>query len=122
MEIRYTSPVVYTNDGSKIIAQMEAIGFHTAHVKENAGGTGVTMTTMKDDHDHPMTVVENARFSTPFSGIRINVDHFDEALEKFTAMGYMNLQSGATATGTSRATLLRSPEGIFVSLAEHIRE
>lgn len=120
MEIRYTSPIVFTSDATKIIKQMEVLGFHTTHAKEDAGGTNVTLTIMKDDNDHPMMVVENERFTTPFSGIRINVDNFKEALEKFTAMGYMNLQAGATDTGTSYATLLRSPEGIFVSLAEHV--
>ena len=121
MEIRYTSPIVFTNDAAKIITQMEGIGFHTTHEKENAGGTEVNLITMKDADGHPMMVVENARFVTPFSGVRINVDNFAEALEKFTAMGYVNLQAGATATGTSYATLLRSPEGIFVSLAEHVK-
>ena len=119
MEITYTSPIVFTSDSSKIISQMEAIGFKVTHKKENAGGTGVVFISMKDSNNHPMMIAENARFTTPFSGIRINVDNFDEALKELTALGYMNLQQGATDTGTSHATLLRSPEGIFVSIGEH---
>ncbi|MBP9989315.1 MAG: hypothetical protein KBT46_07435 [Ruminococcus sp.] len=119
MKIRYSSPIVFTNDSSEIIAQMEAVGFKVTHKKENAGGTNVTFISMKDNNDHPMMIAENARFTTPFSGIRLNVDDFEEALAKFTAMGYINLQAGATDTGTSHATLLRSPEGIFVSIGEH---
>lgn len=121
MEIRYTSPIVFTSDSSKIVAQMEVIGFKVTHKKENAGGTGVTFISLKDNSDHPMMIAENERFTAPFSGVRINVDNFDEALEKFKALGYMNLQQGATDTGTSRATLLRSPEGIFVSVGEHTK-
>ena len=119
MEIRYTSPIVFTSDSSKIISQMETIGFKVTHKKENAGGTNVTFISLKDDNDHPMMIAENTRFTTPFSGIRINVDNFNEALDKFKSLGYVNLQQGATDTGTSHATLLRSPEGIFVSIGEH---
>lgn len=122
MEIRYSSPIVFTNDSSKIIAQMEAVGFRVTHKKEDAGGTAVTFISMKDKNGNPMMIAENARFTTPFSGIRINVDDFDEALAKFTSLGYMNLQAGATNTGSSRATLLRSPEGIFVSIGEHTKD
>lgn len=121
MEIRFTSPVVYTNDSAKIIAQMEKLGFHVNHEKEITGDNDVTTTTMKDDAGHPMAVVENARFTTPFSGIRLIVDNLCEALDKLTAVGYMNLQAGSTNTGTSYATLLRSPEGIFVSITEHTK-
>lgn len=121
MNIHYTSPIVFTSDSSKIIAQMEAIGFKVTHKKENAGGTNVAFISMKDANNHPMMIAENARFTTPFAGIRINVENFDEALKEFTALGYMNLQQGATDTGTSRATLLRSPEGIFVSIGEHTK-
>ncbi len=121
MEIRYTSPSVFTNDGAKFIAQMEAIGFHVVHQKKDAGGTNVTLTIMKDDNDHPITITENERFTTPFSGVRMNVDNLAEALEEFKALGYVNLQPNVTDTGSSYATLLRSPEGIFVSVAEHVK-
>ncbi len=54
MNIHYSSPIVFTNDSSKIIAQMEAVGFKVTHKKENAGGTNVTFIFMKDINDHPM--------------------------------------------------------------------
>lgn len=74
---------------------------------------------MKYDNDYPMMITENKRFTTPFSGIRINVDNFNEALEKFTSLGYMNLQQGATDIGSFHATLLRSSQDIFVSIDKH---
>ena len=66
MEITYTSPIVFTGDSSKIIAQMEAIGFKVTHKKENAGGTGVVFISMKDSNDHPMMIAENARLQHHF--------------------------------------------------------
>lgn len=121
MKIRYTSPIVFTNDASNIIAQMEAVGFHKTHVKDEIADTGVISTSMKNDMDQPLVVVQAPGFPATFSGIRLNVENFAEALEEFTKMGYTNLQAGSTDTGSSYATLLRSPEGVFVSLAEHLK-
>ena len=121
MEIRSTCPSVFTNDGAKFIAQMEALGFRVAHQKRNAGGTNVTLTIMKDDNDNSISITENERFSTPFSGIRMNVDYLPDALAEFKALGYVNLLPNVTDTKTSYATLLRSPEGIFVAVVEHIK-
>lgn len=120
MKIRSTSPVVFTNDSSNFIAQMEALGFHVNHEKNKANGTNVIAKTLKDDNDHSVAVVEGDVFTPSFAGIRINVDNFDEALKEFTEMGYTNARENYADTGTSHVTLLRSPEGIFVSISEHI--
>ena len=60
MEITYTSPIVFTSDSSKIISQMEVIGFKVTHKKENAGGTGVVFISMKDNK-HKYIITSNMR-------------------------------------------------------------
>lgn len=126
MEVRYFSPIVFTNDASGIILGMEKIGFVKTHVKEDIAGTGVVSITMKDAKGNPFAIVQGPRFPQTFSGLRINVDDFDEALASFMEVGFTNINaesngSSFTNTGSSKAALIRSPEGVFVSLAEHLK-
>lgn len=120
MEIRAVSPIVFTKDDSGIISQLEAIGFQKRHVKDGTDTTGVVSTILKDGVGHTICTVRAPGFPQTFTGIRIMVDDFDEAIAEFTKLGYVNVQAkGSADTGTSVATLLRSPEGLFISVAQH---
>lgn len=122
MEIRAFTPIVFTKDDSGVISQMEALGFEKKHVKDGTENTDVVSTIMKDKNDHSLCLVQSAGFPQTFTGIRIMVDNFEEALEEFTKLGYTNIQERkGEQTGFSVATLLRSPEGLFVSVAEHFK-
>jgi hypothetical protein len=55
--------------------------------------------------------------------IRMNVRDFDEAYAFLTAHGFKNVQGDkVTDTGSSKVTLMVSPSGFGISLAEHIRK
>lgn len=122
MEIRAFTPIIFTNDDAAIIAQFEAMGFEKRHTKDMAETNSVVSTVMKDGNGHTVCTVKGAGFPQTFTGIRVMVDDYDKAIEEFTKMGYVNIQGkGKSDTGTSVATLLRSPEGLFVSVAQHLR-
>lgn len=53
----------------------------------------------------------------------MNVRDFDEAYAFLTAHGFKNVQGDkVTDTGSSKVTLMVSPSGFGISLAEHIRK
>lgn len=57
------------------------------------------------------------------TAIRMNVRDFDEAYELLISKGFKNAQGDKiTETGSSKATLMVSPSGFGISLAEHIRK
>ena len=57
------------------------------------------------------------------TAIRMNVRDFDEAYEFLTARGFVNADGDkVTDTGSSKATLMVSPSGFGISLAQHIRK
>jgi ABC-type sugar transport system permease subunit len=56
------------------------------------------------------------------TAIAINVDNFQEAYDFFIAHGFVNPRGDAvTDTSSSRATMLFSPSGYAVNIAEHIK-
>ena len=57
------------------------------------------------------------------TAIRMTVDNFDEAYEFLISRGFKNSQGDKiTDTGTSKATLMISPSGFGISLAQHIKK
>ncbi len=55
--------------------------------------------------------------------IRMNVRDFDEAYRLLEEKGFKNAQGGhVTDTGSSKSTMMVSPSGFTISIAEHIRK
>lgn len=122
MEIRAFRPIVFTSDASGIIAQFEKLGFVRKHEKDMSETNGVVSGVMKDAAGHTLATVQGPKFAQTFAGINIMVDDFDNAMKEFAEMGYVNIRTeGGADTGSSVATLLRSPEGLFVSVSQHIK-
>lgn len=124
MEIKYCGPTIFTNDETKILEQFKTLGFELKHEKNNMNQTTALSNVfiLENSAGNSISVIKSDRFNQTVSGIRMRVDNFEEALEHFTNLGYINLQKeGIANTGTSLVTLLRSPEGLMVSLTQHIK-
>lgn len=119
MKIKKFVPVVFTNDASGLVAQFEALGFEKKHVKDGSDTTTAISYVMQDAEGHGFHAVQAPGFPQTFAGISLMVDDFNEAVEEFTKLGYTNIQKGSSDTGSSVATVLRSPEGLFVSVSQH---
>ncbi|WP_295151615.1 hypothetical protein [uncultured Ruminococcus sp.] len=122
MKITAFNPLVVSKDAKAITEIFEALGFEHAHKK-----TGINDDVTSFDMKHPdgfrVDVAQVDQMPQDMTAIRMNVRDFDEAYEFLTARGFKNAQGGkVTDTGTSKATLMVSPSGFAISLAEHIRK
>ena len=122
MKITAFNPLIVSKDAKAITEIFEALGFEHAHKK-----TGINDDVTSFDMKHPdgfrVDVAQVDQMPQDMAAIRMNVRDFDEAYEFLTARGFKNAQGGkVTDTGTSKATLMVSPSGFAISLAEHIRK
>ena len=122
MKITAFNPLIVSKDAKAITEIFEALGFEHAHKK-----TGINDDVTSFDMKHPdgfrVDVAQVDQMPQDMAAIRMNVRNFDEAYEFLTARGFKNAQGGkVTDTGTSKATLMVSPSGFAISLAEHIRK
>lgn len=122
MKITAFNPLIVSKDAKAITEIFEALGFEHAHKK-----TGINDDVTSFDMKHPdgfrVDVAQVDQMPQDMTAIRMNVRDFDEAYEFLTARGFKNAQGGkVTDTGTSKATLMVSPSGFAISLAEHIRK
>ena len=69
-----------------------------------------------------MDVTQNEKVPQTITGIRMNVDNFDEAYEFLKSKGFVNTRGDkVTDTGSAKATMMASPSGFMISLIEHIK-
>ena len=122
MKITAFNPLIVSPKAAEVIALMEALGFERAHTK-----TGIEENITSVDLKHPggfrVDVAQVDQFPQDLTAIRMNVRDFDEAYEFLTAHGFVNAAGDkVTDTGSSKATLMVSPSGFGISLAQHIRK
>lgn len=122
MKITAFNPLIVSPKAAEVIELMEAMGFEHAHTK-----TGINEDITSVDLKHPdgfrVDVAQVDQMSQDITAIRMNVRDFDEAYAFLTAHGFKNVQGDkVTDTGSSKVTLMVSPSGFGISLAEHIRK
>ena len=115
-------PVILKADDT--IALFEALGFERKHKTESDSDlTTYTSIRMKDANGFHVDVTEDARVPQTMTAIRMNVDNFEEAYEFLKARGFINTLGDKIAdNGSSRAAMMMSPSGFFISLIQHIRK
>lgn len=124
MEITAFSPLIMTPDANEAIELFEALGFERAHMKTGINGE-IDTVDLKDANGFRVDVaqVDNMPQNRGAVTIRLNVRDFDEAYDFLTARGFKNVQGEkVTDTGSSKVTLMVSPGGYAISLAQHIRK
>ncbi len=122
MTITAFNPHIVSPKAADVIALMEELGFERAHTM-----TGINEAITSVDLKHPdgfrMDVAQVDQMPQDMTAIRMNVRDFDEAYAFLTAYVFKNAQGDqVTETGSSKATLMVSPSGFGISLAEHIRK
>ncbi len=121
MKITAFNPLILTSDATQTVALFEELGFERAHTKEGIEG-GTTSFDLKYGEDFRVDVVQTENMPQDLTAVRINVRDFDEAYDYLISKGFKNIQGDrVTDTGSSKVTLMFSPSGFAVSLAEHIR-
>ncbi len=120
MKITAFNPLILTPNAAEAVALFEEMGFTHAHTKTGIEG-GITSFDLKYGEDFRVDVTQVDSMPQDMTTIRMNVRDFDEAYDLLVSKGFKDVNNGkVTNTGTSKATMLVSPSGFSISLAQHI--
>ena len=123
MKITSFNPFILSPKAQETVAFFESLGFEKRHTKTGINGKDISSFRMKDPNGFYVDVAQVESLPQDRTVIRMNVDNFDEAYEFLTARGFTNAQGDRiTETGSSKATLMVSPSGFAINLAEHIKQ
>lgn len=123
MKITSFNPLIITKDAAPVIELFEALGFEKRHTKTGIHGKDITSVRMRyENEDGKVFHVDVTQADSEISTIRMNMDNLDEAYEMLKGKGFTNIQGEKiTDTGSSRATMMVSPSGYSISIAQHIK-
>ena len=122
MKLSAFNPLILTENAADTLALFEELGFEQKHLKSGFDETNTVSHVLENPDGFHIDIVEVASMPRDLSAIRLTVDNFDEAYDFLISRGFKNIQGDkATDTGSSKATLLFSPSGFAVSLAEHYK-
>jgi hypothetical protein len=123
MQITTFNPMILSKNADEIIKLFEELGFEKRHQKDGIDNKDITSTRMTDANGFHVDVARVESMEKDMTTMRMNVRDFDEAYDFLVAHGFKNAQGDkVTDTGSSKATLMVSPSGFGISLAQHIRK
>ncbi|MCR4600254.1 MAG: hypothetical protein K5767_00750 [Clostridia bacterium] len=124
MTITTFNPMIVTKDAEATIALFEALGFERRHKKTGINDKDITTVRMRytgEDGKVFHVDISQAPVEQDIPSIRMNVRDFDEARKMLEEKGFKNAQGERiTDTGSSRSTMMISPSGFTITVAEHI--
>ena len=122
MKITSFRPLIITGNAEATIELFEALGFERRHEKTGINDADISSIAMKDANGFNVNIASVEKLPRDMTVVNMNVDNFQEAYELLTAHGFKNAQGEkVTDTGTSHATLMVSPSGFAINIAEHIK-
>lgn len=125
MTITSFNPLIVTKDAENVVRLFEEMGFERRHMKTGINNNNITSVRMRytgEDGKVFHVDVTNAPVEQDITTIRMNVRDFDEAYKMLVEKGFTNAQGDKiTNTGSSKSTMMVSPSGFSISIAEHIR-
>ena len=122
MQITTFNPMILSKDADEIIKLFEALGFERRHKVDNIDGKDISSVRMTDANGFYVDVARVESMARDMTTMRMNVRDFDEAYRMLEEKGFKNAQGDKiTNTGSSKSTMMVSPSGFSISIAEHIR-
>jgi len=123
MKITAFNPLILSKEAKFGKELFEELGFEHRHTKTGINDKDITSYDLKDPSGFRVDVTQVEKMPQDMVVIRMNVDNFEEAYDKLTGLGFVNAQGDkVTDTGSSKATLMVSPSGFAISLAQHIKK
>lgn len=126
MTITSFNPLIVTQHAQETIALFEALGFERRHMKTGINDKDISSVRMRytgEDGKVFHVDVTSAPVPQDITTIRMNIRDFDEAYQMLEEKGFKNAQGEkVTNTGSSKSTMMVSPSGFSISIAEHIRK
>ena len=122
MKVSGICPLIVSPKADELIKLFEELGFESNHVKSDIEGGDNINTAMKDADGNRIDIASTKHLEKDLLSIKINVDHFEEALEFFTSHGFINTRGDKiTVTSSSKDTFLISPGGLGITLTQHLK-
>ena len=125
MKITTFNSFIATAKTEETIRLFEELGFVRHHRKEGIeiAERDDTVIRMKDANGFYLDILQsNSDLPQDMVGIRMNVDHFDEAYELLQNHGFKNVYGDETVkTGSSKAAMMVAPSGFTICVIEHIK-
>ena len=125
MKITSFNPLILTSKSEETVKLFEELGFERRHLKTGIEGPDVKdiySVRMKDANGFYVDVTQVDTMEQDVMTIRMNVDSFEEAYEFLTARGFKTASAEKmTDTGTSHSTMMISPSGFSIVVAQHIK-
>lgn len=122
MKITGFCPLIVTRNADEAAKVFEDLGFEKRHTKTDIEGGANTNYALKDAEGNRINIASSEKIPQDLMAVNINVDNFQEAYDFLIAHGFVNPRGDkVTDTSSSRATLLFSPSGFAVNIAEHIK-
>lgn len=123
MKITGFCPIIVSKDSENLIKVFEALGFEKRHTKTDIEGGQNTNFAMKDANGNRIHIASSENVPQDLTAISINVDNFQEAYDFFISHGFVNPRGDKiTETSSSKDTMLFSPSGFAVVIAQHIKK
>ena len=125
MKITGFNPIIASSKAEEIVKVFEALGFEKRHTPVVTSATGTAVVTrMKHENGYHVDVLALDRdIPRDMTGIRINVDDFDEAYAVFTARGFEIAPGDSIVDlGFAKTVIMVAPSGFMVSLMQHIKK
>ena len=123
MKITGFCPLIVTKDPESVMKVFEELGFERRHTKKDIEGGTVTNYSMKDANGFRINIAASENMEKDLTSMSMNVDNFQEAYDFLISKGFVNPRGDkVTDTNSSRATMLISPSGFPITIAEHIKK
>lgn len=123
MKITSFAPLIVTQNAEATIKLFEDMGFERKHTKDGIEDGANTNVQLKDASGNRVNVASSKTIPQDLTAITINVDNFQEAYDFLIDHGFVNPRGDKTTdTGSSLATLLFSPSGYAINIAEHKKD
>jgi hypothetical protein len=126
MKITSFNPFISTSHSDETIRLFEELGFERRHTKEGIeiADRDDTVIRMKDKSGFYLDILKpEGDLPKDMTGIRMNVDDFDEAYRVLLERGFRNAYGEETVnTGTSRAAMMVSPSGFSICIIKHKKD
>ena len=128
MKITTFNPEIITSESESVVKLFEELGFEKKHnpvvdTVVNAEENAVSRIRMKDDNGFHVDIVEIKSVPQTITGIRINVDNFEEAYDLLTEHGFKLAPGVEVLTlPTAKIAFMVSPSGYIIDLFHHIKK
>jgi hypothetical protein len=123
VKITTFEPYLLVKDAESTVEFFESLGFERRHLLEDVGDEGLTGIVMRNEGGFRVNIVQSDNLPREsLTGIRINVDDFDEAFNLLAARGFVKAPgTDVVDTGSAKAQLMMGANRLLIELIQHIK-